>query len=236
MCAEWVLPDSDATADAMHRSVPSRVVPVSPVALEREGMTLALQRDGFRVPAAFATLREAEIGLSGPDGAELVMVDAASDEAADVWLDGLVAFRRRFDAIRIVALVSRSCVKWAAACWRAGLDGCLSKDRRADILTRQLKLVLLGQRVFIFDPARKLDLAHELFGGGSPPAPSLPASISQSDVELLRCMREGVCNRAIASKLYVNESTIKVRVKSVMHKINATNRTQAAVWALNHGL
>ena len=40
----------------------------------------------------------------------------------------------------------------------------------------------------------------------------------------------------IANRMNITEATIKVHMKSLMKKINATNRTQAAIWALNNGL
>jgi two-component system nitrate/nitrite response regulator NarL len=41
-------------------------------------------------------------------------------------------------------------------------------------------------------------------------------------------------NKTIARRLDMAEATVKVHLKSVLRKINAGNRTQAAVWAMNH--
>ena len=41
----------------------------------------------------------------------------------------------------------------------------------------------------------------------------------------------GDANKVIAKRLDITESTIKVHVKSILRKIGATNRTQAAMWA-----
>ena len=40
----------------------------------------------------------------------------------------------------------------------------------------------------------------------------------------------------VANRLGITEATVKVHIKSLLRKINATNRTQAAIWALNNGL
>ena len=46
----------------------------------------------------------------------------------------------------------------------------------------------------------------------------------------------GQSNKAIARNLHITESTVKMHFKNVMRKINAQNRTQAAVWAIQNGL
>jgi two-component system nitrate/nitrite response regulator NarL len=40
----------------------------------------------------------------------------------------------------------------------------------------------------------------------------------------------------IANHLNITEATVKVHLKSLLRKINASNRTQAAIWALNNGI
>jgi two-component system nitrate/nitrite response regulator NarL len=39
----------------------------------------------------------------------------------------------------------------------------------------------------------------------------------------------------IANHLNITEATVKVHLKSLLRKIKASNRTQAAIWALNNG-
>ena len=53
---------------------------------------------------------------------------------------------------------------------------------------------------------------------------------------VLRCLLHGHSNKIIARDLGITDSTVKVHLKAVLRKINASNRTQAAIWALNHGL
>jgi two-component system nitrate/nitrite response regulator NarL len=47
---------------------------------------------------------------------------------------------------------------------------------------------------------------------------------------------EGASNKVIANQLAITEATVKVHLKSILRKINASNRTQAAIWALHHGV
>jgi two-component system nitrate/nitrite response regulator NarL len=52
----------------------------------------------------------------------------------------------------------------------------------------------------------------------------------------LRSLAEDLLNKIIARQFGTAESTVKVHVKSILRKIGVANRSQAAVWAMNHGL
>lgn len=54
--------------------------------------------------------------------------------------------------------------------------------------------------------------------------------------EVLAGLALGLSNRAIAARLCLAEKTVKNRVTDILSKLNVTNRTQAACWALEHGV
>jgi two-component system nitrate/nitrite response regulator NarL len=51
---------------------------------------------------------------------------------------------------------------------------------------------------------------------------------------ILRCLLSGDTNKTIARKIAIAEATVKVHVKLILRKIQVRNRTQAAIWAMNH--
>jgi DNA-binding NarL/FixJ family response regulator len=59
-------------------------------------------------------------------------------------------------------------------------------------------------------------------------------SISDRERQILSCLVSGLSNKTIGRNLDIAEGTVKVHGKSVLRKIKARNRTQAAVWALNN--
>jgi DNA-binding NarL/FixJ family response regulator len=59
-------------------------------------------------------------------------------------------------------------------------------------------------------------------------------NLSSREVEILRHLMEGESNKVMASRLYIAEATIKVHVKTILRKLRANNRTQAAMWASAH--
>jgi len=117
---------------------------------------------------------------------------------------------------------------------QAGADGVLLAELSPDVFLQSLRLVRLGEKVL---PAR---LASVLFGGGvsraDVPRDVRGVGLSDREVEILRLLVDGRSNKEIALRLDITEATVKVHVKAVLRKIRVTNRTQAAVWAMNHGL
>ena len=53
---------------------------------------------------------------------------------------------------------------------------------------------------------------------------------------MLRLIAEGLNNREIAEKLVISEKTVKTHVSSILGKLHLADRTQAAIYALRHGL
>jgi len=63
-----------------------------------------------------------------------------------------------------------------------------------------------------------------------------PAGLSQREVEVLRLVAAGRGNREIAGRLFVSHNTVANHVRSILTKTNTANRTEAAAFALKHGL
>ena len=56
---------------------------------------------------------------------------------------------------------------------------------------------------------------------------------SEREHQILQCLVNGLSNKAIARKHHIAEATVKVHVKGLLRKVQVSNRTQAAIWALN---
>jgi two-component system nitrate/nitrite response regulator NarL len=65
----------------------------------------------------------------------------------------------------------------------------------------------------------------------------LPAAlkISERETQILDGLVRGYANKVIARRCDITEATVKVHMKSILRKIRVGNRTQAAIWALEHG-
>jgi DNA-binding NarL/FixJ family response regulator len=55
-------------------------------------------------------------------------------------------------------------------------------------------------------------------------------------VEVLQCLAQGLSNRDIAAQLSVSLRTVTTHVRNILDKLHLANRTQAALYAHQHGL
>jgi two-component system, NarL family, nitrate/nitrite response regulator NarL len=105
-------------------------------------------------------------------------------------------------------------------------------DLSPEALTQSLNLVLLGEKVF------PTSLAALLISGPVDNVVEMPGGrrgLSERENQILRSLLKGESNKMIANRLGITEATVKVHLKTVLRKIGAANRTQAAIWALNNG-
>lgn len=65
-------------------------------------------------------------------------------------------------------------------------------------------------------------------------APISIEKFSHREVAILTSLRDGKSNKDIAKELGISDATVKVHLRSVYQKMNARNRTQAALWASRH--
>jgi two-component system nitrate/nitrite response regulator NarL len=204
--------------------------------LMREGLKGLLAGTSINIVAEAQRLSEVETALAGR-AADLILVDVS--EFGDELADALRALKANLPALKIVMLTDVLDGPQLAASLSAGVDGYLMKEISYEALLQSLHLVMVGEKVF------PTELATLLVNG----APSTPRpgrrfvseevkgrGLSEREMQILQCLAQGDSNKIIANRLEITEATVKVHVKSLLRKIQANNRTQAAIWAVNQGL
>jgi NarL family two-component system response regulator LiaR len=120
---------------------------------------------------------------------------------------------------------------------RAGAQGYLLKDIAPVELVRAVRAAYLGKVQLHPDIARKLMLA--VAAKEDPPTshgPAAHAELTKRELEVLRLVAGGFNNREIADELVISDKTVKTHVSSILSKLHLGDRTQAAIYALRHGL
>jgi len=183
-----------------------------------------------------ATTSEIDVVGAAADGAEAVAL--AAEVAPDVVLmdlsmpnmDGIEATRRILgenDAIQVVVLTSISDREKIEAALDAGAIGYLLKDAEPDEVIRGIRAAARGESPIAPKAARTLLAAR-----GQRPE----SQLSERELEVLRCVAEGLPNKLIARRLGISEKTVKAHLTRVYQQIGVTDRTQAALWARDRSL
>jgi DNA-binding NarL/FixJ family response regulator len=153
-------------------------------------------------------------------------------------MDGLAATRAIKDecprtAVIIVTMHENPDYLFEAL--KAGAAGYLLKDASQRDVVTAIRQVLRGESLLNQDLATQLlrRLAGE--AGGSP-RPRPPERLTPRELDVLRLLAQGQTNREIARRLVVSVGTVKVHVEHIIAKLGVSDRTQAAVRAVELGL
>jgi two-component system, NarL family, nitrate/nitrite response regulator NarL len=164
---------------------------------------------------------------------DLLVADLNGSYEGD--LDSLQGVRATCGELRIVVLANELCLVDMARLLRAGVDGYLLKDLSAEALSLSLRLVMNGEKTL---PSTLASVLADDPRTGAANGASIRAQkhLTEREEQILRCLLNAYSNKHIARALNISEGTVKVHLKSVMKKISAGNRTQAALWARNNGI
>jgi DNA-binding NarL/FixJ family response regulator len=131
------------------------------------------------------------------------------------------------DAPRVLVLTSATDAERVPNAITAGAAGFVYKDIDPDALASAIRTVHAGQ--LLLAPVAMRGLMN---GSTTTSAPSLTPRESQ----VLGLIAKGQTNRQIARALGVSEKTVKTHVTNLLRRIDAADRTQAALWAVRHGI
>lgn len=146
-------------------------------------------------------------------------------------LDGAGAtamIRTRWPQIEILALTSFTDDDIIAAALRAGAIGCVMKTVAADDLAEAIRATARGRSVLAPEAAQALVHAVNV--------PIDAIELTPREREVLGLIAEGMSNGEIAERLVVSLSTVKTHVSSILTKLGASSRTEAAMRAVREGL
>jgi DNA-binding NarL/FixJ family response regulator len=225
-----------------------RVLIVDDQTLLRESFRrlLELEGDGLEVIGTAA---------SGAEAISTIETLATRDRLPDVvlmdvrmpQLSGVEATReicQRWPRVRVMMLTTFDDEEFIVEGLRAGAKGYLLKDVSSGQLVDAIRAVQRGESPLQPSVAAKLvaRLTH-------PEQDALPAStmprageeahaseLTDRESEILRLVAQGKSNREIGEMLFITEGTVKNHVSSILTKLGLRDRTQAALWAREHGL
>lgn len=206
------------------------VVIVDDHALFSQGLALLLESragDTF-VVAGSTTAGEEAVPLVGREAADIAIVDLALPP-----LGGVETIRRitaAYPQTRILALSGTEDLGLATAALRAGATGFLAKSADPEVLVAPLLTIVAGVRVL------PTDLLDALLATGDRAGGEIVERLDEREVQLWALLARGLETSEIARTVLVSERTAKRMIASLLHRLGAANRIEAAALAGRYGL
>ncbi len=176
------------------------------------------------------------IALAHKTQPDVVLLDLMMPE-----MDGIQATPRILESspnTRIIILTSFGEEDQVLPAIRAGAQGYLLKDISPNELAQAVREAYLGKVQLHPEVARKLmsAVAAQEEPRTSRPAACAEDRLTDREREVLQLIADGRNNREIAERLFISEKTVKTHVSNILSKLHLDDRTQAAIYALRHGL
>jgi DNA-binding NarL/FixJ family response regulator len=139
-------------------------------------------------------------------------------------LDALIAIRTEFPEARVIILTTYEGDVHILRALKAGAQGYLLKNTLHSELLHTIRAVHAGKRSL--SPDASFQIAQHVSD----------ETLTPAEVVVLRLIAAGNANKEIADQLGVTEDTVKGRVKSILSKLDANDRTHAAIIGLKRGI
>jgi len=203
-------------------SLPIRILAVDDHQIVREGIAgfVGVQPDMTMVAEA-ATGREAiqQFRTHRPD---VTLMDLQMPDMNG--MDALIAIRAEFPDARVIMLTTYEGDAHILRALKAGAQGYLLKNTLHSDLLQTIRAVHAGKRSL--SPEVSFQVAEHVSD----------ETLTPAEVAVLRLIADGNSNKQIADQLRVTEDTVKGRVKSILAKLDANDRTHAAIIGLKRGI
>jgi two-component system nitrate/nitrite response regulator NarL len=115
---------------------------------------------------------------------------------------------------------------------RAGASAYLLHDVSVEALHVAMNIVIAGEKVLTSALVEILLADNGLIK--RPAAKYNGVNLNDAEKRILKCLAVGNSNKQIAINCDITEGTVKAHLRAIYRRINVANRTQAALWALDH--
>ena len=209
-----------------------RIVLVDDHEVVRLGLKVLLeQSDHFEVVGEANNAKEA-VEIAGKQRPDIVLMDIRLPGAS--CIEACEEITQLYPEVRVVMLTSYAEDEMLFSAIRAGASGYLLKQINSEDLIRSLESVRRGDA--LLDPLVTQRVFQEVRRAVKEEEASAFAILSQQEKHVLILVSEGKTNREIAKSLFLGEGTVRNYVSSILSKLGASNRAEAAAYAVEHNL
>jgi DNA-binding NarL/FixJ family response regulator len=199
-----------------------RILVVDDHQLLREGIAAVLEGEHD-----MALVGEASSGVEAMENfrrmrPDVTLMDLRMPDMSGI--EAITAIRAEFPSARIIVLTTYSGDVQAAAALKAGAAGYLLKNLLRKQLTDTIRIVHSGRRSV--PPEIAMDIAEHVADD----------ALTLREIQVLRRVAAGMSNKLIGVELSISEGTVKTHMKSILPKLDASDRTHAVTIALKRGM
>ncbi|BCL37959.1 response regulator [Nostoc sp. MS1] len=188
----------------------------------RNGLTLMVQHEPGMTPIAEAGNGQEAIALFGQHQPDVTLMDLRLPDITGVEV--ITTIRQSYPEARIIILTTYDSDEDIYRGLKAGARGYMLKDAPLDEIARAIGTVHIGKKYIPPEVGAKLlDRINR-------------SQLSDRECDVLRLVAKGRSNREIGEILNVTEATVKMHLNHILHKLPASDRTQAVVVAIKRGI
>jgi DNA-binding NarL/FixJ family response regulator len=216
-----------------------RILIVDDHALVRRGMTYVVKEGFPDADVVEAEGANAALDVMRSKAADLALVDVRMPD-----LDGLEllrAMKLEWPDVPVIMLSTYENAPYVKRALADGAAGYLLKDATPEDLGQAINVAISGGGN-VLSPRVIQNLFEDVESSGGPNGNGHPKSrrteynLTQREHDILALLSEGRSNRSIAQNLYLSEKTVKAHLAAIFRKLGVTNRTQAAMMAVQLGV
>lgn len=211
-----------------------------PDRLFREALASALSKDqenrlmNFEIVETAISVFDIDVErYAAGKGNQVLVFDFADEE--DHVRSYLAAARSANPDLRTLVITSDLSWEKVGLCLEGGVNACLMHDLSVHSFLHYLQFVAIGESMLPREVAKMCFETFQNRSHGSMPC-QLPVDLAERELAILEYLTEGASNKVIARHLNISDATVKVNIKTILRKINASNRTEAAAWAIRHNI
>lgn len=204
-----------------------------------------LMRDGMRTLLSLEpdmqVVGEAGNGLEGVQAALGCRPDVVLMDIRMPGMNGVEAtreIRRVLPETKVLVLTTFDDDALVMEALTEGAAGYLTKDLPSEEIADAIRKVTAGGVIMPPTIAAKVvaELARRALPQATQQDRQAVQQLTDRELEVLKLLGEGFSNKEIAEALFITEGTAKNHVSSVIDKLGLRDRTQAALWAVRHGV